>query len=184
MIRIVDFEDKYLKDIEDINVSVSRHPDKPLEEKKLCRFVYIDYYAFNSKENCFVALDDNDEVVGYVVGESDLYRYKDIMLNKYMDEAKALRPDFEQYLYNEVSFYERWNNEYDAHMHMDVKPCHQHQGIGTMLIQHQIEHYRNKGCKGMMLLCSSDNINANNFYQKNGIDIIEETTCNIRGIKL
>ena len=43
--EIIAFEDKYLKEIEDINVSTSTHPDKPLEEKKLSEYLYVDYYA-------------------------------------------------------------------------------------------------------------------------------------------
>ena len=183
-IRIVELKNEYLQDIRDINVAVSTHPDKPLEEKKLCQYLYIDYYAFNSTDNCFVAVDENDEVVGYIISEPNLERYKNIILNEYMPVAKELRQDFEQYLYNEINFYDRWNNEYDAHLHMDVKPGHQHQGIGTALIQHEIEHLRQIGSSGVMLLCSKENIRANNFYQKNGLNIIEETTCNIRGIKL
>lgn len=183
-IRIIQFEEKYRQQIRDINVSVSSHPNKPQEEKLLCRFVYIDYYLTYSCENCFVAVNENDEVVGYVVSEPDFNRYKDIMLNHYMQEAVKLRADFKQYLYNEVGFYERWNDQYQAHMHMDVKPGWQHQGIGSELIQHQMDYYRQKEIKGMMLLCSAENIRANKFYEKNGLPVIETASCNIRGVRL
>ena len=59
-IRIVNYETKYLDAIRAINVAVSSHPNRPADEKELCRHLYIDYYAFYSAENCFVALDKND----------------------------------------------------------------------------------------------------------------------------
>ena len=185
-IIIKEFTNKYLDDIRAINVGVSSHPNKPLEEKKLCQFLYIDYYAFNSTSNCFVAIDeDTDECVGYIISEPDLNRYKKIILNDYLPTAITLRSDFEQYLYNEVSLYESNINEYDAHLHMDVKPGHQHKGIGTMLIKHELNHLKQYGSKGVMLLCSASNINANNFYEKNGLTTFKEINgCNLRGIKL
>ena len=67
---------------------------------------------------------------------------------------------------------------------MDVKPGHQHQGIGTMLIQHEFQHLKSNGAKGVMLQCSKKNERANSFYQKNGMNIIDESECYIRGIKL
>ena len=182
-IRIIPFEDKYLEDIRNINVSVSSHPDKPFEEKQLCQFLYIDYYALNSKENCFVAMDD-DEVVGYVIAEPDYKRFKNIIINEYMMEAVKLRNDFGEMLKEEIVPYEKWNDEYDAHLHLDVKPGHQHQGIGTMLICHEFEHLKDIGCKGVMLQCSKKNERANNFYQKNGMNIIDEFACYIIGKKL
>lgn len=181
--KIIPFEDKYLKDIEDINVAVSSHPNRPLPQKKLFQYLYIDYYAINSKENCFVAIQQ-DQVVGYIICEPNFNRYKDIILNKYMEEAIKLCSDFELYLKNEVSTYEEKKDLYPAHLHMDVKPGFQHQGIGTALIEAELNHLKSINCEGVMLLCSKDNIKANNFYEKNGLKIIEETGCNIRGTKL
>ena len=185
-IRIIPFEEKYLNDIRNINVSVSSHPNKPLEEKLLCQYLYIDYYAINSTENCFVAIDDdNNEIVGYVISEPDLNRYSNIILNEYMKEAIKLRKDFEGWLNNEVAMYSEFNNNYSAHLHMDVKPGHQHQGIGTMLIQEEMKHLKQIDARGVMLLCSESNERANNFYQKNGLDIIvKKPGVNIRGKKL
>ncbi|MBQ6125852.1 MAG: GNAT family N-acetyltransferase [Erysipelotrichaceae bacterium] len=184
-IQIIPYEKKYLDDIRYINVAVSTHPDKPLEEKILCQHLYIDYYAFNCPENCFVALDaDKDLIAGYIICETDYRRFKKHLLEEYMTEAIALHPDFEQIIRDEIVPYEKWNDEYDAHMHMDVRPGYQHTGLGTMLIQRLFRHLREKDCKGVMLLVSKKNEGANRFYQKNGMDIIDVTECNVRGKKL
>ena len=184
-IMITPFKDEYLDDIRAINVAVSTHPDRPLAEKKLCQHLYIDYYVFNSRDNCFVAVDtDSNEVVGYIIAEPDYFRFKNHLLNEYMLEATALRKGFEDTIKEEIKLYEKWNDEYDAHMHIDVKPGYQHQGIGAMMIQRMFEHLRGIGCKGVMLLVSKKNENANRFYQKNGMDIIDEAECYVRGKKL
>lgn len=185
-IMIIPFEDQYLDQIRAINVGNSRHPNKPQEEKALARHLYIDYYALFSKENCFIAINgDSDEVVGYIISEPNFDRYKKHFLYDYMDEAKALNPDFENFLIREVGIYEKYNDQYKAHFHMDVKKGYQHQGIGTKLVQAELNHLKEIGCIGVMLLCSTDNENANKFYQKNGLDLVaSDGGANIRGKKL
>ena len=184
-IRIVGYVAKYLDAIRQINLAVSSHPDRPSDEKELCRHLYIDYYAFHSAENCFVAIDsDTDEVVGYVISEPDFERYRKHMLEEYLPEAAAVREDFADKIRNEVAPYEKWHSEYDAHLHMDVRPGYQHQGIGTMMIQRMLKHLKETGCKGAMLQVSKTNGNANRFYEKNGLRIIDETDSYIRGMKL
>ena len=106
------------------------------------------------------------------------------MLTYYLPQAKAIRKDFEQKVKEEVNSYAPFINQYDAHLHMDVKPGYQHQGIGTMMLKHLLNHLKNKGCKGVMLSVSKRNINANNFYEKNGMKIIGENKNNLRGLIL
>ena len=184
-IENIPYKKKYLDDIRAINVAVSSHPNRPWDEKELCRHLYIDYYAWYSSENCFVAIDrDTDEVVGYIISEPDFERYKRHMLEEYLPEAVKLREDFAERIRNEIVPYEKWHEEYDAHLHMDVKPGYQHQGIGTMMIRRMLQHLEEIGCKGVMLQVSKTNENANRFYEKNGLKIIDEMDSFIRAIKL
>ncbi len=182
-IRIVSFEDRHLDDIRSINLSVSTHPDRPADEKALFQHLYIDYYAIYSKDSCFVALD-GEEVVGYIIAEPCLECYRRHFLIDYMPTAISLRPEFEQYLKNEIRVYEKYHNQYDAHLHMDVKPGHQRKGIGTMLIQREFAHLKEIGCKGVMLTVSPSRIGANSFYEKNGMELIGNEGANVRGKKL
>ena len=179
-IRIINYETRYLDAIRAINVAVSSHPDRPADEKELCRHLYIDYYAFFSKENCFVAVDEIDEVAGYIISEPDFDRYKTHMLEDYLPEAMALREDFGDKIRKEIAPYEKWQNEYDAHLHMDVKPGFQHRGIGTMLLEKMLKHLKEIGCIGVMLQVSKSNENANRFYEKNGLKIIDESDSYLR----
>ncbi|MDI9541216.1 MAG: GNAT family N-acetyltransferase [Bacillota bacterium] len=184
-IEIIPFNDKYLNDIRAINVSVSSNPDKPYKEKVLSQHLYIDYYTEFSKENCFIAKNlENNDIVGYIIAEVDFNRFQNHMLTYYLPQAKAIRKDFEQKVKEEVNSYAPFINQYDAHLHMDVKPGYQHQGIGTMMLKHLLNHLKNKGCKGVMLSVSKRNINANNFYEKNGMKIIGENKNNLRGLIL
>ncbi len=183
-IRIVNYETKYLDAIRAINVAVSSHPNRPADEKELCRHLYIDYYAFYSAENCFVALDKNDEVVGYIISEPDFGRYRKHMLEDYLPEAMALREDFGDKIRQEIVPYEKWHDEYDAHLHMDVKPGCQRKGLGTMMLERMLEHLKDIGCKGVMLQVSRKNEKALRFYEKNGMKTIDETDPYILAIKL
>ncbi|HPW53559.1 MAG TPA: GNAT family N-acetyltransferase [Erysipelotrichaceae bacterium] len=184
-IEIIQFDNNHLNDIRAINASVSSNPNKPYAEKVLSQHLYIDYYTEFSKENCFVARNtENDEIAGYIIAEVDFNRFKHHMLTYYLPQAKAIRTDFEQKIKDEVAAYAPFINQYDAHLHMDVKPGYQHQGIGTMMLQHLFSHLKKRGCKGVMLSVSKKNIRANSFYEKNGMSIIGENGNNLRGINL
>ncbi|HPX32526.1 MAG TPA: GNAT family N-acetyltransferase [Erysipelotrichaceae bacterium] len=181
-IKIIQFKDEYLNDIRAINVSVSSNPNKPDEKKVLSQHLYIDYYTEFSKENCFVAINcKNNEIVGYIISEVDFHRYKQHMITYYTPQAKAINKEFEQIIKEEVESYVPFINKYDAHLHMDVKPSYQHQGIGTMMLQYLFNHLKNIGCKGVMLSVSKSNERANNFYEKHGMKIIGENKSYIRG---
>lgn len=185
MIKIVPFIAEYAKDIHYINEAVSTHKDRSDNEKALCRYLYSDYYLNNSFDNCFCALDDqNNEVVGYIISEPCFSRFENILLNEYIPVAEKLDSTFKKVIQDELIPYQKWNTEYEAHIHMDVKPGHQHQGIGSLMIEHMQKHLKEKGKNGIMLLCSKRNEGANHFYQKHGFEIIDEYDCYVRAKKL
>ncbi|MGI6608826.1 MAG: GNAT family N-acetyltransferase [Erysipelotrichaceae bacterium] len=184
-IEIIKFKEEYLDDIRIINASVSSNPFKPYAEKVLSQHLFIDYYTEFSKENCFVAKNsENNEIIGYIIAEVDFQRFYRHMLTYYLPQAKAIREDFELKTIHEVTSYAPFVNQYDAHLHMDVKPGYQNQGIGTMMLKHLISHLKNIGCKGVMLSVSKKNEKANNFYKKNNFEIIGENSNYLRGIIL
>lgn len=185
MIKIVPYKLEYAESIHYINEAVSTHPDRSEKEKALCRYLYSDYYLQNSSENCFCAIDDeNNEVVGYIIGEPNFSRFNNIMLNEYILVAQELDHSFKKVLEDEMIPYQKWNEEYEAHIHMDVKPGYQNQGVGSLLIEYIQKHIKEKGRNGIMLLCSKKNERANYFYQKHGFDIVDEYDCYVRAKKL
>ncbi len=185
-IEIIEFKDEYLNDIRAINVSVSSNPNKPYKEKVLSQHLYIDYYTEFSKDNCFLAINtENNEIVGYIIAETDFLRYQNHMLTYYLEQAKAIEQSFEERVKNEVETYAFYHQQYPAHLHMDVKPGFQNHGIGTILLQFLFNHLRSINCQAVMLSVSKKNERANYFYQKNGMEIIgEDSKNNLRGIIL
>lgn len=57
--------------------------------------------------------------------------------------------------------------DYPAHLHIDLLPECQHQGIGSRLIKTLADHLRRQRIKGLMLNVANDNKNALRFYEKN-----------------
>lgn len=51
---------------------------------------------------------------------------------------------------------------------MIVKSTMQKSGVGSLLIKHAIEFAKEQGCKRITLLTDKDNLQAHNFYLKNG----------------
>lgn len=185
LIEIIPFEDKYASQVYDINQAVSTHPNRPPKDKAFARYLYVDYYLTMSKENCFIALDTNKDLpAGYILCEPNLERFKHQMLDIYALEAEKLNPIYPSRLANEIAPFEKWHDQYDAHMHIDISPDYQHQGIGSRLLEKEFSHLKEIGCKGILLQVAKDNKNANAFYEKNGIKIIDEFSGFIRGKKL
>ncbi len=184
MIRIINARDEDLEAILKINQLNSSNPHKPPKEKEFCLYLYVRYYMEFEKENCFVALDDEtDEVEGYILGAKDHDTYLSNIEKSYLKRAEEL--GFRVRFLYEIHSYEACKDDYPAHFHIDVRPGHQHKGIGTKLLETQIAHMRENRVKGLMLLVGKNKTAGNRFYEKNGFKVIEESEDSYaRGKKL
>ena len=54
---------------------------------------------------------------------------------------------------------------------MIVAENYRSSGIGSALIEHALDHAKNKGCKRISLLTDSDNQQAHRFYQKHDFEL-------------
>lgn len=62
--------------------------------------------------------------------------------------------------------------DYPAHLHIDLLPECQGQGVGTALIETLIGHLREKKVAGLMLNVGNDNESAIRFYEKCGFALL------------
>ena len=184
MITIRPAKKEDLREIQLINQLNSSHPDKPQNEKEFCLYLYSGYYMKFETENCFVAVnDDNDEIAGYILAVADCEDYLSQIENDYHSEAIKL--GFEQRFLEEIHTYEKYRAEYPAHFHIDVRPGYQRKGIGSMLLDAEIANLKDRGVRGLMLSVGKNKRSGNRFYEKNGFPIIDENEDSyIRGKKL
>jgi ribosomal protein S18 acetylase RimI-like enzyme len=155
-------------------------------DKVLFGYLFCVYYPRYELESCYVAVDDKNSIVGYILGTTD---------TKNQEKKFSLKMVWRIFL--RLLFYSSWrypesfkaviyiikNAKYDkdkekvlrenpAHLHINVLPEFQHSGTGAMLIETYEDYLKSKGVKGLHLHTSNHNIKALPFYNKRGYKVI------------
>lgn len=175
MITIRPYDKKDFRYIQDICMATSSfaNDDTPINRAMLCA-MYCDYYLDNQSEHCFVAVDENDIPVGYVLCAVDVSDYEEQMSEHYLPLVRKISSKhfFE---YNaEIKIAERYvRSGYTAHLHIDILSDYHRQGIGTELISALENHLKEMYVEGIHIVCSSKNKTACAFYQKMGYQDID-----------
>lgn len=140
--------------------------------RKRTLLLYCDYYT-RMREHSFVAVNENDEAVGYIFCEPDNSRYKSEF--KKAELKKLLKLGLTSYIHGrcEIKSAQECADKYPGHMHIDILPEYQRQGVGHMLLDVLIEHLKAIGSKGIHLGCGADNEKGISFYRKYGFMELE-----------
>lgn len=112
---------------------MAQDSDVLAEKSALCA-MYCDYYMDFEPEFCFVAVDDNDIPVGYVLCSANADTFHEQMTEYYLPFVRKLSGS-EFFRFSAQMKWERQfvAHGYTAHLHIDVLPCFQGQGVGTAL---------------------------------------------------
>lgn len=147
--------------------------------------VYCDYYIENEPENCFVAADDDDRVIGYVICAEDFDKFKETYINIYYPKIKKWEYRRRKSALRSIIPHEKYKTEYPAHLHIDVLPEYQRMGLGHKLTDALLEHLKKKEIKGIMLTTWIRNEKGRGFYDKYGFCLLSEMkNCAVYGLKL
>ena len=135
---------------------------------------YCDYYINEDPASCFVAVNDNDEAVGYIICAPDPEKYERVFKEKYAPILKKASPI--RYFFHIVNEWLCRNvkKDYPAHLHIDILEEGQRKGLGTRLMDTLIEHLRTNGVKGVYLVCGAGNVKGVNFYTKYGFKVLSK----------
>ena len=147
--------------------------------------VYCDCYIENEPENCFVAADEKDKAIGYVISTESFDKFKEIYISTYYPRIKKWEYRRRKSALRAIASQEKYKEDYPAHLHIDILPEYQHMGLGRKLMDALCDNLRNKNVKGVMFTVWHKNYNAIKFYEKYGFELIEtkETTL-VYGLKL
>lgn len=69
-----------------------------------------------------------------------------------------------------LAMYDILNNECEL---ISINSLHEHQGIGTTLLDKVIDIAKQNNCTKIKLITTNDNINAIKFYQQKGFDMVK-----------
>lgn len=146
---------------------------------------YCDYYIEQEPENCFVAVDENDRAVGYVICTEDYDKYFAGITAGYVQRFPEENEDARNGILHSADPQREYKAEYPAHLHIDLLPEYQRMGIGHKLVDALCAHLRAKGIPGVMLTAGPDNVKGRNFYRKYGFTELQVTESDVAyGLKL
>lgn len=173
--RIRPYEKRDFRYVQDVCLATSKYSDEatPTNRAILCA-MYCDYYLDNQPEYCFVAVDDDDVPVGYVLCAVDMDDYAEQMEQMYLPVVRKLSGGDYFHFVAESKVADRYvRYGYTAHFHIDVLEDYQHQGLGTQLLQTIEAKLTEMFVEGVYLICDKKNANARAFYEKNGYEDID-----------
>lgn len=148
-----------------------RNPD-------LLGHVYVGPYLVGQPAHAFVAADMQG-VAGYTFAAIDTRAFEAWeesewwpSLREQYPLTEGTSPDDEVIglLHNPESAPDEVVAEYAAHLHIDLLPRIQGQGLGRALMERVLESLRENGANGVHLGVADDNENATQFYRHLGFD--------------
>ena len=142
--------------------------DSNEDTKKYILLMYCNYYIEQEPENCFVAVNDEDEAVGYIICTEDYDKYEERFKELYLNQCAAISPRRYVEAKLDLLSHSMFKKDHPAHFHIDIDDNYQRMGLGSLLISSLKAHLHSKGLKSMMMVCGEDNENAKSFYRKNG----------------
>lgn len=172
MLEVKKFENKYLEDVRQVCVNTGPEKAKtdPGQKDRLLA-IYCDYYCEQEPQNAFVLVDENDKAQGYIFCSENAREYQK-KFKPYMKRVckhgitACMIPWGEKIAYNFLF------KKYSAHLHIDINHEFTGNGNGTKLMQTLLEHLKNKGINGVVLIVGSGNTAAIRFYKRNGFKIL------------
>lgn len=154
------------------------------EEQLFILATFCDYYIECEPQNCFVAANVNDRAIGYIISASDFDAFaarffdvypKRILPNERLYQAALHAADLEQ----------KYKTCFPAHLHINILPEYQRQGVGTALLDRLTMHLKNLGVPGVMLSAGEQNYNGHSFYRKYGFLELERANGDVAfGLKI
>jgi len=139
------------------------------KDRELLYTIACDYYINEEPENIFVATDESDRAVGYILCSIATKKHIKLYKRKYF---KLLGKHGSKYVaakrFYEFPFMWWVSHTWPAHLHIDILPEYQGMGLGRKLIETLADYLKSIGSNGLYLTVSADNESAVKFYRKVG----------------
>ena len=173
--KVRPYQKKDFRYVQDICMATSKYADEdtPLSRAELCA-LFCDFYLDHQSDYCFVAVDDDDIPVGYVLCSVDRDEYEEKMAELYLPLVRKLNGS-EYYSYNaEIKVTSRYVRQgYLAHLHIRILSSHATPELGEQLINTLEDKLRSMFVEGIYVICPEKAEKARAFYEKIGYEDID-----------
>ena len=139
--------------------------------------IYCRYYLDREPDSCFVACNEENIPVGYMLCAENCGRWSPLFREHYLAGLK--NPLARTAAAASLKMPEKYVADYPAHLHVDILPAYQRRGIGTRLFAELRSRLTREGVPGVMLSAGADNENAIRFYENLGFQILEKNSLNV-----
>ena len=129
--------------------------------------LFCDYYLAQDKAHAFVATDEFDKPVGYVLCDTDFKKYAQLYPTYIADAKKESRRDYANCKKN-IKACSAIADAYPAHLQINVLPSFQNRGIGRSLVETEIARLRGEGVIGVHVVLKQSNKAALAFFERLG----------------
>lgn len=151
------------------------------KDPKMVGHIYAAPYAIFDPKSCFVAEDD-EGVAGYIVGTRNTVAFAELLETEWWP---LLRPQYEDpsdipfdewtpdqlrafLIHNPAKTPQRIVDTYPSHLHINLLPRLQGQGVGVQLIDKFLQAMDMAGSRGVHLGVAPSNERAIYFYRNYG----------------
>ena len=165
------FQEKDRENLKKVCVETSSIPLRNEKDIKVLHLLYLEAYLNEEPESCFVAVDDNDEAVGYCICAPDFDRYKKVYKEKFLKQVWDLKPFSAIKRWGEFLIDAPLKKKYPAHLHINLFAHSQRKGLGSKLVDALYAHLKENGIKGLYLRCGNKNETGKSFYKKYGFTL-------------
>lgn len=144
---------------------------------------FCHYYIEKEPQHCYVAVDEQDTPIGYILCSKDFDKWEEVFVKEYVEVSS--NPITKMMGLGTVEGLRAFAKEYPAHLHIDIDDGYQRKGLGSKMMDTLIAHLREEGVPGLVLCVAPDNEKGMNFYRKYGFTVLEQGEQEIAmGIKL
>lgn len=187
MVTVRHYQKKDFRYVQDICLATSWLPkDRAHINRAIVCSMYCDYYLDFEPEYCFVAVNEQDIPIGYILCAVDLDTYHEQMTENYLPVVRKISGSDYFRFAAEVKLEQRYIKQgYTSHLHIDILEDYQRQGVGTALLEALTNKLKESFVEGVYLVCDIKNKAACAFYEKRGFEDIDYfATCAVYAKKL
>lgn len=131
--------------------------------------MYNDYFTQYESDNIFVAVNEEDIPIGYVICSTDYEQFKEKSNNELLPKAMALyKPIGLVHFMLMRTLKQIKQPERRVHFHIDLLPEAQRQGLGTALLDELCKHLYNNGFEYLSACGVNRFAGSYKFYKKYG----------------
>lgn len=172
-LKLRNLEEKDIPAVEQICIETAPAAARSSEkDRQYTLYMYNRYYTRAQKGFCFVAVDDADRAVGYILCAPD---YQEYLADFKVHELRSIRQLGVIYALRaaaEMRVQKRFSKKYPAHLHIDLLPPYQRKHLGSALMDTLKAHLAQQNIAGIYLCVGAKNTGAIAFYQRQGFQTL------------